>query len=106
MVLTRDFRLTVVARVQRDSKFHGTLLAEVVNACLAGDTRTGKAVLRELVNATGGFEGLTAEVKKPSKSFHRMLAPHGDPSAEILFDIVRALQRNARVRLRVTAELA
>jgi len=32
----------------------------------AGDTQAGKAVLRDLVNATVGFEGLAAEVKRPS----------------------------------------
>ena len=105
MELTRDIRLTVAARMQRDSEFRGALLAEAVNACLAGDTRTGKAVLRDLVNATGGFEGLAAEVKKPSKSLHRMLAPRGNPSAANFFDIVTALQNKTRVRLRVTTVL-
>jgi len=32
----------------------------VINAYLAGDTTVGKAVLRDLVNATIGFEGLAA----------------------------------------------
>ena len=106
MALTCDIRLTVAKRVQRDSEFRGALLAEAVNACLAGDTRAGKAMLCDLVNATVGFEGLAAEVKKPSKSLHRMLAPHGNPSAENFFDIVKALQKKTRVRLRVTAELS
>ena len=105
MELIRDFRLFVVVRAQRDPRFRGALLAEAISACLAGDTRTGKAVLRDLVNATVGFEGLTAEFKKPNKSLHRMLAPHGNPSAENFFGIVKALQKKTRVRLRVTAEL-
>ena len=45
-----------------------------INAYLAGDTQTGKAMLRDLVNATIGFEALSAEVRTPSKSLHRMLA--------------------------------
>ncbi len=96
MALTRDFRLTVAARAQRDPKFRQALFTEA----------TGKAVLRDLVNATVGFEGLAAEVKRPSKSLHRMLAPHGNPSAENFFDIVKALQKKTRVRLRVTADLS
>ena len=103
MALTRDFKLTVAARAQRDPKFRRALFTEAVNAYLSGDTLTGKAVLRDLVNATVGFEGLAAEVKKPSKSLHRMLAPHGNPSAENFFGIVKALQKKTRVRLRVTA---
>ena len=104
MALTRDFKLTVAARAQRDPKYRQALFTEAISAYLAGDTRTGKAVLRDLVNATIGFEGLAAEVKKPSKSLHRMLAPHGNPTAENLFGIVKALQKKTRVRLRVTAD--
>ncbi len=105
MELTGDIRLTVAARVQRDSEFRGALLTEAVNACLAGDTRTGKAMLRDLINATVGFEGLAAEVKKPSKSLQRMLTPHGIPSAENFFAIIKALQNRIHARLRVKADL-
>ena len=105
MALTRDFKLTVAGRTQRDPKFRQALFTEAVSAFLAGETLTGKVVLRDLVSATVGFEGLAAEVNKPSKSLHRMLAPHGNPSAENFFDIVKALQKKTRLRLRVTAEL-
>ena len=104
MALTRDFKLTVAARAQRDPKYRQALFTEALNAYLAGDTRTGKAVLRDLVNATIGFERLAIEVNKPSKSLHRMLAPHGNPTAENLFGIVKALQKKTRLRFRVTAD--
>ncbi len=65
MALTRDFKLTVVARAQRDPKFRQAVFAESISAYLAGDTLTGKAALRDLVNATIGFEGL-AEQEPPS----------------------------------------
>lgn len=103
MALTRDFKETVLARVQRDGKYREALFTEAINAYLSGDTSTGKAILRDLVNATIGFEGLAAEIKKPSKSLHRMLAPRGNPNTENFFDIVSALQKKTRVRLRVTA---
>ena len=57
-------------------------------------------------NATIGFEGLAAEINKPSKSLHRMLAPRGNPNTENFFGIVRALQKKTRVKLRVTAKAA
>ena len=79
MALSRDFKLTVAARARRDPRFRQALFTEALNACLAGDTRTGKAALRDLVNATLGFERLAAEVERPSKSLHRMLAPRGNP---------------------------
>lgn len=106
MALTRDFKETVLARVRRDARFREAMFTEAINAYLSGDTRTGKAMLRDLVNATIGFEGLSAEVKKPSKSLHRMLAARGNPSTENFFDIVSALQKKTRVRLQVTAHSA
>jgi DNA-binding phage protein len=103
MALTQDFKKTVLARAQRDARFRQALFTEAINAYLMGDTATGKAVLRDLVNATVGFEGLAAAIKKPSKSLHRMLAPHGNPSTENFFGIVNALQKKTRVKLSVRA---
>ena len=103
MALTRDFKETVVERARRDAKFREAMFTQALNAYLAGDTRTGKAMLRDLVNATIGFEGLAEEVKKPSKSLHRMLADRGNPSTENFFGIVQALQKKTRVKLRVSA---
>jgi DNA-binding phage protein len=104
MALTRDFRETIVAKIQRDPKFRQSMFTEAINAYLSGDTATGKAMLRDLVNATIGFEGLATATKKPSKSLHRMLAPRGNPNTENFFDIVSALQKKTRVKLRVTAD--
>jgi len=106
MALTRDFRETILARAQREPRYREALFTEAINAYLAGDIATGKAILRDLVNATVGFEGLAAQIKKPSKSLHRMLAPHGNPSTENFFGIVNALQKKTRVKLRVTAKAA
>jgi DNA-binding phage protein len=106
MALTRDFKDTVQARAQRDPRFREALFTEAINAYLTGDTTAGKAILRDLVNATVGFERLAVEVKKSSKSLHRMLAPRGNPSTENFFGILNALQKKTRVRLRVTARAA
>jgi len=103
MALTRDFKTTVLARAERDARFRAALFTEAMNAYLAGDTETGKAMLRDLINATVGFEGLALEVNKPSKSLHRMLAPHGNPNTDNFFAIVSALQKRTKVKLRVRA---
>ena len=104
MALTRNFKETVAARLQRDPHFREALFTEAINAYLGGNTAAGKAILRDLVNATIGFEGLAAEIQKPSKSLHRMLAPHGNPSIENFFNIVKVLQKKTRVKLKVTAK--
>lgn len=93
MALTREFKETVAARVQRDSRFREALFTEAINAYLSGETATGKAMLRDFVNATVGFEELATALKKPSKSLHRMLAPRGNPSTENFFGIVNTLQK-------------
>ena len=103
MALTRDFKQTIAARARREPRFREALFTEAINAYLAGDTAEGKAMLRDLVNATVGFEGLALEIQKPSKSLHRMLAPRGNPSTENFFSIVSALQKKTRMKLRVTA---
>lgn len=104
--LTRDFKETVLHRARRDARFRQALFTEAINAYLAGDSGSGKAILRDLVNGTVGFEQLAAELQKPSKSLHRMLSPRGNPSTENFFAIVGALQKMIRVRLRVTASAA
>jgi DNA-binding phage protein len=103
MALTQAFKKTVRARVQRDGNYRETLFTGAINACLTGDTKKGRTMLRDLVNATLGFEGLAAAIKKPSKSLQRMLSPHGNPTTENFFGMVSALQKKIRVKLRVTA---
>jgi hypothetical protein len=82
VALKRDFRSTILERAQNDARFREALFTEAINAYLAGDTGPGKAILRDLVNATIGFEGFAAEINKPGKSLHRILAPHGNPGTE------------------------
>jgi len=103
MAVTREFRETIYARAQRDPAFVKALLSEAVNAYLGGDEATGKLILRDLINATIGFEGLAAAVRRPSKSLHRMLGSRGNPNAANFFAVLRVLQHRAGVKLKVRA---
>jgi DNA-binding phage protein len=103
MALTRDFRETVLTRVQTDGRFRRALLIEAIDAFLSGDVATGKAVLRDYVNATIGFEGLAEKLGKDSKSLHRMLGPRGNPRAENIFAVIRVLQDEEDITLHVRA---
>jgi DNA-binding phage protein len=103
MSLTRDFKETIRARVERDPKFRKELLREGVEAMLAGDVATAKAILRDYVNATLGFTDLAEATQIPSKSLMRMLGPAGNPRADNLFEIVSYLQRREGVRFEVKA---
>jgi hypothetical protein len=54
MPLTREFKQTVEARIQTDRKYRKELLREGVECLLTGDLDTGKAILRDYLNATIG----------------------------------------------------
>jgi DNA-binding phage protein len=103
MPLTRSFKETVRARVERDPAFRAVLLTEAVEQMLAGDVDTGKAVLRDYINATVGFEGLARATGTPSKSLMRMFGPKGNPRASNLFAVINQLQKASGVRLEVAA---
>ena len=60
MTLSRKTEETVQARAARDPRFRRELLREGVQCLLSGDLDTGKAVLRDYINATVGFEELGA----------------------------------------------
>ena len=76
MPLTRDFKETIQARIERDPDFREELLLEKGVECfLSGDLETGKAVLRDYINGTIGFEKLSNLTHKPPKSLMRMLGP-------------------------------
>ena len=99
MVLTRNFKKTVVARVGRDPAFARALLDEAATLFLNGEPGTARLVLRDLVNATLGFEQLAKVAAMPSKSLHRMLSPKGNPNMDNLAAIFGALRKRLKVDL-------
>lgn len=103
MPLTRSFKETVQARARRDKAFRKALLIEAIEALLADDIETGKAILRDYINATVGFEKLSKQTGAPAKSLMRMLGPRGNPKASNLFSIIHGLQKTSGVHLRVRA---
>jgi DNA-binding phage protein len=107
MTLTRDFRQTVVERVQRDPAFAKALLDEAATLFLSGEPDSARLILRDLVNATVGFEALAELTQKPSKSLHRMLSPKGNPSMDNLAAIFDAIRNWLKVTFDVrVVELA
>ena len=103
MALTRDFKETIKARADSDLAFRTALLTEAVEALLGGDVATGKAVLRDYINATVGFEELAEEVGTPPKSLMRMFSKAGNPRADNVFSVIRHLQSLTGVHLAVRA---
>jgi DNA-binding phage protein len=106
MPVTRKFRVTVIDRAVNDPAYRRQMLTEAVNELLTGDLDAGKAMLRDYINATITFQQLAKKLKKSDKSVHRMLGPRGNPRADNILEIIKILQANERVKLRVEARKA
>ncbi|MCK9488650.1 MAG: transcriptional regulator [Xanthomonadales bacterium] len=103
MALTRDFKQTVRERAQHDPAFAKAILREAASLFLNGDPATARLILRDLVNATVGFEALAVQTGRPSKSLHRMLSASGNPGMDNLAAIFDALRANLQVDFEVHA---
>ncbi|MDE0626459.1 MAG: transcriptional regulator [Bryobacterales bacterium] len=80
---------------------HRVTFKDGIECLLAGDVDAGKAVLRDFINATVGFQergGLTA---KSPKSLMRMFGPNGNPQAWNLFEVIRCLQEHEGFHLKI-----
>jgi hypothetical protein len=102
MTLTKAFKELVQHRIAKDPDFRDALLREGIDTLLAGDVDAGRAILRDYINATIGFEKLGAETGTQPKSLVRMFSPSGNPQARNLFAVIGYLQKQAGVQLRVT----
>jgi len=101
MALAREFKQTVVERVQREPKFAQAMLDEAATVFLNGEPETAREILRDLVNATIGFERLAKATGGNSKSLHRMLSASGNPNMDSLAAIFGAVRKAMKVSLEV-----
>lgn len=103
MTVTKSFKELVQRRVAEDANFAAALLREGIETMLAGDVDSGKAILRDYIKATIGFEKLGAATHTPAKSLMRMFSARGNPQARNLFSVIGYLQKQAGVEFHVTA---
>jgi DNA-binding phage protein len=103
MALTRDFKETVRDRAQSDPAFRAALMSEAIELLLSGDVATGRARLRDYINATIGFVELSKKSGLPPKSLMRMFGPSGNPRADNLFAVIRLLLDETGVQIAVKA---
>ena len=103
MALTRDFKETVRDRAQADPAFRAALLSEALDLLISGDVEIGRALLRDYINATIGFQELGQKSGLPPKSLMRMFGPSGNPRADNLFAVIRLLQDETGVQIAVKA---
>src|ERR1700680_1721617 len=104
MPLTQDLKQTIRTRIEKDPDFREALLREGVECLLSGDIDTGKAILRDYINGTIGFEKLSGLTHKPSKSLMRMLGPKGNPQARNLLEVISHLQKAEGLRFELSSK--
>lgn len=103
MALTKRFKETIAARVQSDTEFRDALFREALEVLLAGELDLGRAILRDYIKATVGFEKLGLATGTSRKSLMRMFGPKGNPQARNLFAVIGQLQQQAGVKVEVKA---
>jgi DNA-binding phage protein len=101
MPLTRSFKELVQRHVAEDPAYAEALLREGIDTMLGGDVDAGKAILRDYIKATIGFEKLGEATGTQPKSLIRMFGPRGNPQARNLFSVIGYLQKRAGVELHV-----
>jgi len=104
MALTKSFKELVQRRVAGEPAFGEALLREGIDTMLTGDIETGKAILRDYIKATVGFEKLGEATDTPPKSLIRMFSPRGNPQARNLFGVIGYLQKEAGIELHVISQ--
>jgi DNA-binding phage protein len=103
MPLTRSFKELVQRHVVEDPAYAEALLREGIDTMLTGDVDAGKAILRDYIKATIGFEKLGEATGTQPKSLIRMFGPRGNPQARNLFSVIGHLQKRAGIELHVMA---
>lgn len=104
MPLTRSFRETVAKRARSDAAFRAALVEEAAQNILDGDVEIALDQLRDVVNATMSFDALATATGLPKTSLMRMLGPNGNPRADNLGAILKALGRHTDVHIVARAE--
>lgn len=101
MELTEDVNLSTRARLKRDPELCREVLKEALEVLLGGEPDVSKALLRNYVIARTGFDELARLIGKRPESLMRMLSRAGNPQANNLVEIIRALLELEGVRAEV-----
>ena len=104
--MTRDFKETMAARVRNDPTFAQALLDEALTLFVNGEPESAKLILRDLVNATVGFEALAEAIHKPAKSVHRMLSKSGNSTISNISAVFAAIKCALKVEVHTQIVMA
>jgi len=89
--------------IRADTQFARAFLAEAGQILIQGEFDVARTTLRHLVKGTIGYAKLAKATGLPEKSLIRMLGPKGNPQANNLLAVFKALQSALKVRMEVRA---
>ncbi|OGR29163.1 MAG: hypothetical protein A2X83_04180 [Desulfuromonadales bacterium GWD2_54_10] len=69
---------------------------------ILNDEKAALRVLRELINATIGFERISVKMHKPAQSIQRMVSDKGNPTFHNLMAILAVIRKSLNVQVEVT----
>jgi len=69
---------------------------------ILNEEKAALRVLRELINATIGFEKISLKMNKPAQSIQRMVSGKGNPTFHNLMAILAVIRKSLNVQVEVT----
>ncbi len=105
MALTKEYRKTVLERIQNDPEYTAALYAEAVECLIEGDKATALSIIRDLVHAHISFKILAKETGMGEKALHRMLGSRGNPTADRLCRVMHTVEQDLGLTTEVTAKM-
>ena len=82
---------------KNDPDFAVALFNEALTLFLNGEPEAARLILRDLINATVGFEYIARITHKPNKSIQRMLSARGNPGMDSLSTIFDVLNQKLKI---------
>ena len=98
---TQDVNELLRAEMKGDPALCRETLKEAIEIFLVGEVETAKTLLRNYVLARMGFQKLAELTGKSPKNLMRMLSRTGNPQAQNLSEIIRALQAYEGVKAEI-----
>jgi DNA-binding phage protein len=98
---TRPVKATILERAKASPEFRATLIGEALELIAENDVKTAKALIRDYVLASIGFEALAKEVGKKPESIKRMLSVNGNPTVKNVAALLSSLTQHEGIQLHV-----
>lgn len=95
---TNDY---IVAELKESAELRKYHLQDALESMMDGDPETALLMIRNVVNATGGFIGLAKAIDKDPKTVMKMLSTTGNPSAKALFSIISFLLHKENLKMKM-----